>query len=24
VVKLEGCLLQDGFDPSGDQDVSQA
>jgi hypothetical protein len=24
VIKQDGCLLEDGFDPSGDQDVSQA
>lgn len=23
VIKQEGCLLQDGFDPLGEQDVSQ-
>lgn len=23
VIKQEGCLLQDGFDPVGDQDVPQ-
>lgn len=24
VIKMAGCLLQDGFDPVGEQDVSQA
>lgn len=23
VIKMAGCLLQDGFDPAGDQNVSQ-